>query len=123
MIREISIPVTTTGVDGSGAGNATSDTEVNGHLLDIYLDYAGTAPNTTDVTITHETPSKGNLLVVANNATDGLYAPRDPLVDTANSAITNSHGLIPLNGYIKVAVAQSNALAPAVTAHVRYVQD
>jgi len=120
MIREISIPVTTTGTDGNAVGNATSDTEINGFLVDVYLDYAGTAPATTDVTITHESPSRGNLLVVTDNATDGLYHPRAKLVDNANAAITNSHDHFALNGSIKVAVAGCNALAPAVTAWIRY---
>lgn len=120
QICEEIVRITTTGSDGSATGNASSQ-KVRGFLLDIYLDYHASAPATTDVTVSHESPSKGNLLVVADNATDGLYAPRAKPVDNANAAITNAHDKFPLNGQVKITVAGCNALTNAVVAYIRYL--
>jgi hypothetical protein len=62
----------------------------------------------------------GNVLAVANNATDGRYAPRLAPVTTANVAITDAHDRIPLGGKVTVSVAQADALTACVTAHIRY---
>lgn len=111
------IPITTTGADGSGAGSATTET-IMGELIDIYLDYNASAPNTTDVTIAYATRG-GNILVVTSANTDVLLAPRQKYVDNANAAITNSHGRFLLNSALTITIAESNALAPAVTVYIR----
>ena len=116
-IQTIAVPVTTTGADGSATGSASVDTQF-GFLLDAYLDYGATAPNTTDVTIAHA-GVWGNLLVVSDNATDGRYAPRSALVDTSAAAITGAYDYLPINGPLTVSVAQANALAPCVTVYLR----
>lgn len=116
-----SVAVTTTGEAGSASGSADS-VVLHGYLLDVYLDYHASAPGaTTDVTITYK--DRGDtILAVANNATDGRYAPRQKPVDNANAAITNAHDRFPLNGKLTVAVAQSDALTACVTAHIRYAR-
>lgn len=113
------IAVTTTGADGAATGSTASGA-LYGFLLDVYLDYHASAPATTDVTLAYTSPANGNILVVTNNATDGLYAPRKQACDAAGAAITGGYDCYPLNGTVTVSVAQANALTGAVTARVRY---
>lgn len=122
MIETYKVEVTTTGEDASAVGSGYTERPIRGKLIDIYLDYAGTAPNTTDVVITDEEIGH-TLLSAANNATDGLYSPRTKPVDSANAAITNAHDKFSVNGLIKIAVAGSNALDPCVTAYIRVEED
>lgn len=121
MIATEVVSVTTTGEDGSGTGSGTGNTLV-GFLLDIYLDYHASAPETTDVTVAYADRG-GNLLAVANSSTDALYTPRATAVTNAAAAITNSHDRFPLNGRLTVSVAGCNALTGAVTAYIRYWKD
>jgi len=90
-------------------------------LLDVYLDYHGSAPATTDVTIAFGTRG-GNLLVVTDNKTDGLYHPRAKPVDNANGAITNAHDKFGLNDGVTVSVAGADALTDCVVAYLRYLR-
>jgi hypothetical protein len=110
------IAVTTTGSAGSASGTTTSDT-LSGELVDIYFDF-GAAPATTDTTVSYADRG-GNIVVLTNSNTDALIAPRQKYVDNANAAITNSFGPFVLNGAITIALAQCDALAPALTAYVR----
>lgn len=112
------VAVTTTGSAGSATGSGDSEL-LHGHLLDVYLDYNGSAPATTDVTIAYKTRG-GNVLVVSNNNTDGMYHPRAKPVDSANAAITNAHDRFALNDKLTVSVAQADALTACVTAYIRY---
>lgn len=115
------VVVTTTGSAGSATGSTDSET-LHGLLLDVYLDYHASAPGaTTDVTIAFKTRG-GNVLVVSNSATDGLYHPRAKPVDNANGAITNAHDRFALNDKLTVSVAQSDALTACVTAYIRYLR-
>jgi len=116
-LDRVSIPVTTTGGAGSATGSATAT--VIGALVEVAIDFAPTAPATTDTTIAYGGVGGGNLLVVTNSATDALIAPRrTALVDNANAAITGSVDTFVLNGPVTVSVAQSNALDPCLTAHL-----
>ncbi len=112
----IVVTVETTGVAGSAAGSTTTDL-IHGELVDVYLDY-GAAPATTDVTIAYAARG-GNILAIANSSTDAFVAPRQKLVDNANAAITNSHAPFLLNDRLVISVAQSDALAPALTVYLR----
>lgn len=114
------VKVTTTGSDGSATGSATSAV-LKGLLLDIYLDFHASAPNTTDTTVVFAERG-GNILVVSNSVTDGLFHPRAKPVDNANAAITNAHDKFALNGRITVSLADCNALTNAVVAYIRYLR-
>ena len=114
------VKVTTTGADGSATGSGNSGA-MNGFLLDIYLDFNASAPNTTDVTIAFAGRG-GNVLAVSNANTDALYTPRAKPVDNANADITDAHDMFPLNGSLSVAVAGCNALTNAVIAYIRYLR-
>lgn len=116
-IKTITVVLTTVGAAGSAVDSEVTD-PVFGWFLDAYLDYHASAPATTDVTIT-QTGHADALLTVANNATDGRYAPRQALCTRAGAAITDSHDLIPVNGTLTVAAAQSDALTAAVTVTIR----
>ena len=112
------VAVTTTGTDGAATGSGNS-LAINGWLQDVYLDYHTSAPATTDVTIAYKQRG-GNLLVVTDSKTDGLYAPRVKPVDNANGAITNAHARFAVNQALTVSVAGSNALTGCVTAYITY---
>lgn len=117
-IDQYVVAVTTTGVAGSASGNGDTDDILHGEIEDIFLDYHASAPGTTDVTISFKDRG-GNVLVVSNNATDGLYHPRAKPVDNANAAITNAHGKFVAHQKLNVAVAQADALTACVTAYIR----
>lgn len=116
-IRTYTVILTTTGSAGSATDSEVTE-HIQGWFLDAYLDYHASAPATTDVTI-KQTGHADSILAVADNATDGRYAPRQALVSRAAAAITNSHDLIPVNGTLTVSAAQSDALTAAVTVTIR----
>lgn len=116
-VQTVAVVVTTTGSAGSATGSATTEA-LFGELIDIYLDYHASAPATTDVTIAFS-PRGGNILVVADSATDALIAPRQTLVTNANAAITGSYDRFMLAGPLTISVAQSDALTGAVTVYLR----
>lgn len=110
-----SVAVTTTGGAGAASGSGVT-TPINGLLWGVYLDYAATAPATTDVTISYTTAG-GNILVVSNNATDGWYFPRRQCCDAAGAAIAGAYDENIVADTLTVSVAQSNPLSPCVTAY------
>jgi len=113
------VEVVTAGEAGAAIGSKKSRA-MNGFLLDIKLDYHASAPATTDVTITDV---DGNtILTVSDSKTDGLFAPRQKLVDNAKADITNSHDRFAVNGTLNFAIAQCDALNPALTATIRYLR-
>lgn len=121
MGRIVSVDVTVTTVGGAGAASGNADSpELNGYLLDIYLNFHANAAATTDTTVSYKSPAGGNILVVTDSKTDALIAPRQKMVDNANAAITDSYDRFPLNGTLNVALAQCDALTGAVVATIRY---
>lgn len=114
------VNVTTTGSAGSATGSATSR-HIDGFLLDLYVNFQS-APATTDTTISFGTPALGNILVLTSTNTDVLHAPRKQLSDAAGAAITGGYDLHPVNGTIKVDLAQCDALTDAVVVTIRYLK-
>lgn len=111
------IAITTTGSAGSATGSGTT-IPINGFLLDVYIDYHASCPNTADVSISDAV--FGNVLVVSNNNTDAWYAPRKATCDPA-AAATGLYDLIPLNGALTINVAQADALTNCAVVHVRWM--
>ena len=111
------LEITTTGSAGSATGSGTT-IPIMGFLLDVYLDYDGSAPATTDVTISD--PIFGNLVVNSNSNTDVWLAPRKQTCDGAASA-SGLYDLIPINSAITIDVAQADALTDCVIATLRWV--
>lgn len=101
--------VTAAGANGSAVGSWTSTNIIQGYLAAVYIDYTTASfPATTDVTIT-DNDHTITLFTATDYNTSGLIAPRLGAVGTTNSAITNSHALIPVSGRVKVAVAGGDA--------------
>ncbi len=116
-ISTLQLVIPTTGAAGSAEGELTS-IPIMGFLLDVKLDYNAAAPATTHVTITD--PVFGDLLVVADTATDGVYAPRKQICDAAGAA-QPLYDLIPLNSELTISVINSDELTDCVTVTLRWV--
>lgn len=111
------VKVTTTGVAGSASGNTDSDM-IAGYLEDVYIDFHGSAPATTDVTISFKGRG-GNVLATTNTVTDAFFAPRRTVVDNTNSPILNAYDKYAIWDKLNISVAQSDALTDAVTVYIR----
>ena len=118
MIETFPIKVTTTGSAGSAAGSADS-APINGILRAIRVDYHASAPATTDLTVTELNSLGRTLLTKTDTATDDIVYPTVEADDAAFAAITDTVWPICIDGRVRVSVAQSNALAPAVTVWVQ----
>lgn len=123
MLRVERIAVTTAGVAGSASGNTDSG-QISGKILGLAVNFDAAAPATTDITIDARVPGGPqftyNLWVRNNSAADAYVAPRATPVDNANTAITNAHDHFVVQGTIRVALAQSDAITDAVVVHVFY---
>lgn len=109
----ITIPVTTTGADGSATGSATSE-RYRGIIEAISVDYAATAPNTTDVTITLDGAIAQTIGNLANSATDATFYPAKQLTDNTGAGVS-VYGLFFADWQtITVSVDDSNALTNCV---------
>ena len=117
------LKVTTSGSAGSASGSALK-TVPKGRVLGIYLNYHGSAPNTTDVTVKADADSTGvppdlTILTKSNSNTDAWVYPKTQDHDNVGAAITGSYSdPVVHGGVISVAVAQSDALTDAVVIYV-----
>jgi len=116
QIVTLAVPVTTAGGAGAASGQADSQ-PVTGFLLDVFLSF-GAAPATTDVTLSY-TLQGGTLATYTNVNSAQTFAPRRQNSDNAGAPIAGSYDYYALNGPVRVAVAQCDPLAPAVTAFLR----
>lgn len=111
-MRQITLAVSTSGVDGSATGTETTNYPLDGRLAAIHLDYSATQAATTDVTVTGGNPAT-TLLTVTDNKTDGWYYPHAVAQDAAGANVTYDgtrpiYIPTPLAGYLTVAVAQAD---------------
>lgn len=119
-IETKSVAITTTGSAGSATGSGTI-LNAEGLLLDVFIDYNGSAPATTDVTLWYS--QMGDILIVSNNNTDALLAARQTVVDKNNASISGGNGLYALDGQILyVSVGGCDALTNAVILTIRYLK-
>ena len=117
------ISVTTTGSAGSASGNATSSRMAMGEIVKIYVNFNASAPNTTDITIETATAPTETILVDANSCTDAWFYPaRAHALNTDGSAI-NSWSRVWVEDYVKVSLAQCDALTAAVVVDIWYNYD
>lgn len=112
MIRTYQATVTTAGSNGSASGNAQTTHIASGRIVAVHLDYTN-QPSTTDVTITTPNAPVATILTVNNNNTDGWYYPRVQVQGTTGTGLTYNgtqtvNESIPVDDYIKVAVAQGD---------------
>lgn len=118
MIETYPMFVTTTGSAGSATGSTDSD-PINGKLVSVTVDYHASAPATTDLTIVELSPPARTLLTKTDTATDDIVYPTVEADDAAFAAITDTVWPIYIDGRVRVSVAQSNALAPAVKVYLQ----
>jgi len=119
-IFEEIVYVTTAGAGGSATGSSTSH-ELDGYLESVYVDFHASAPATTDTTIAFATRG-GNIMVLTNANTDGLYAPVKQACDATGTVIPGAYVNHVLNQPLTVSVAQADALTNCVTVYIRYVK-
>lgn len=127
MIKVETVSVTTTGANGSATGAANTTNPIFGKVLKIRLNYHASAPATTDVTISEwaEGVSWETIHTETDSATDVTRYPRRAVENNAETTVTYD-GTRPIYepyvvcGYVRVAVAGSNALTGAVVVDIFY---
>lgn len=124
ILKSVSVGVSPSGSNGSASANADSDAFV-GEIVGLYVDYASTAPNTTDVVIKDK--RTGVTIWALNNAnTDVWKAPRIGTVLANDAAIlvatANGIDTAPycVDQGINVDVAQANSATNQVVVTVFY---
>ncbi len=120
VIETKSVTITTVGEDRSATGNATIS-DVNGFLLDLYLDWHASAPASSVATLTYGTPSYGTIVAAPAGNTDTLLAPRNESCSTDGSS-TGLYDCFVVNGSLVITVTLSNALAGCLVATIRYIE-
>jgi len=118
-IRFEKVALTTTGSAGSAVGTGASAL-IQGFILDVYIDYHTSCPATADLTIAYTTRG-GNILVVSDNKTDGLYHPRAAPVDNAGAEIDGAHDWFAITDTLAISIAQADALTDCVTVYIKYL--
>jgi hypothetical protein len=111
--------ITTIGSNGSASGEAQIY-ELEGELVDIYVNYHGSAPSSTVVAVTQSDPMEGTILTCPASKTDKLFAPRKQACDATGTLVAWYEKFI-LNGTMTIAVTLSNALTNCVEVTVRYI--
>ncbi len=123
MLQSQKITVTTTGGAGVSAGTSYSNRPISGAIKAIRVDWAGTAPVTSDITVTIDLDDDHpavTLYTKSDSATDAWVYPSVQATDTAGAAVAGVYQDIVGTGRVKVVVAQCNDLAPAVVVYVWY---
>ena len=112
-----------TGNAGSATGSASSKPFV-GEILGLAIDYHGSAPGTTDITIEGATTGL-DLYAKANSVTDTFVVPVLYSVDNARSALASdvTSRRYCVGEAVKVTLVQCDALATAVSVRVFYDPD
>ena len=127
MIGQQTVQVDTTGIDGSAVGAANTPQPIWGKILKVRLNYHADAPATTDVTITERVGSTDweTIHTETNSKTDVTRYPRRAVEDNAEATVTYDatneiYDLFVVNGYVRVAVAQADALTGCVVVDIFY---
>lgn len=119
-IGTVTLTVNTTGDAGSATGTVVS-AAIRGFLLDVFVDFHADAPATTDTTLLYEDPANGQILAVSNSVTDDFFMPLMQAQDPSGVDL-GIYGRYPLNGTLRVNVAQCDALTAAVVIRLRYLR-
>lgn len=117
------VDITTAGSAGSATGSGQT-LPLSGVLGFIQVDYHGSAPGTTDVTITEAGAPGRTILTLTNRNTDGMFYPNVSFTDSTGSAYaTASYGAWVLAGTpLLVSVAGCDALTDAVKVTFGYLK-
>ena len=121
------IKVTTVGSAGTAVGATNSASGIYGKIHAIYFDYHASTPATADVTVTERigATDRQTICVETNSTTDVMRYPRRAVEDNAEATVTYDgtneiYEKYVVNGQIRVAVAQGDALTDAVVVTVIY---
>lgn len=116
------ITVTTTDSAGAATGSATPDPDHGiSYLTDVKLTY-NSAPATTKVVIS-EVGGLGKTLLSIIGNTDGIFPARTPTYSALDGALTGGFDLVQFSGQLQVDVTLSDALDPAVTVELEYLDN
>lgn len=125
MLHAHKIAVKTTGVAGAAQGDGYSDRPINGEVQQVLVDWNAAAPATSDLTVIAEGDAQHpavTLYAKQNAVADVNVYPTVQGTDTGGVALAGVYQNVFAHGRLKVSVAQSNALDPAVTVYV-YVKE
>jgi hypothetical protein len=127
MIRRETVKVTTTGSAGSATGAADTTHPIAGKILKIRFDFHASAPATTDTTVTErETAADWETICTETSSkTDVTRYPRRAVEDNAEATVTYDgtneiYEPYVICGYMRVAVAQGDALTDCVVVDIFY---
>ena len=110
------LKVSTVGNAGVATGSSVKSLPPS-ELVAIYLDYLGSAPATTDVTVTSPgNPASLTILTRSNSATDGWFYPKVQDHDNVAAAVVGSYSEPVIHGNIQIDLAQCDALTDALVA-------
>lgn len=122
MIRKKNLVITTTGADGSGAGNVTLALSRPAIIRFIQVDYHASAPATTDLTIKRDTSAGATIFTKTDVNTDfGPVAVATAGQDeggAATAATDVGSGGFAVTSGIYAAIAGCNALTAAATVSI-----
>lgn len=118
IFEEYRIPVTTTGSNGSATGVGVSEGVVNGAIWEYYIDFHGSAPNTTVVTFAENDGAGRTLFTAPAGNTDISYMPRFPEHSSVGVAQSTVAPKAIAGRKIKATVTLSNALTDCVVVTV-----
>jgi hypothetical protein len=114
------VNVVTTGSNGAATGTADINVKSGDAMLAVYVDYGASAPATTTVDIDEVGGFARKVIDLAASATDKTIYPRVQAQDATGANITGEYLPIVLSSpRLRVTVAASNALDPAVTVYVQ----
>jgi hypothetical protein len=117
-------PITVTTTGSAGAATGQKDTiKLDPCLLEaVKIDYHASAPGTTDLTLSEVDGLGRDLLVLSDNATDGIYYPRHTTHDDAGADAGSKTPYV-IEGAIRVALAECDALTDAVQVWLQTVDN
>ena len=127
MIRQQTVSVTTTGSAGSATGAANTPAPISGKILKIRFNFNASTPNTADTTVTERVAATDweTICTETSSTTDVTRYPRRAVEDNAEGTVTYDgtneiYEPYVVNGYMRVAVAQGDALTDAVVVTIFY---
>lgn len=115
-VKRYIVNVTTTGSAGSATGDGYSKA-VSGFLVGAYFDFHASAPATTDTTVTDVATGR-TILTLTNTVTDAMHVVQKQASDNTGTAISGAYAYSPIDGEIKISLAQCDALTNAVQVHL-----
>lgn len=104
-LREYTVTLAGTGVDGAVTASGTTDGPVRGHVYALHVDYGDTAEATTDLTITLASPAL-TVLQTTDYYTDTWYYPAVEQAGSAGSG-TSTYDRLPVSGYLAISAGEA----------------